>query len=106
MTSTARNQQPLGSRGQMPDRVRDRRCSECGQRRRTVRVPASSANLGPGFDVFAAALALHMELEVEETGRFVVETDLPIAKDRMNLAVRGGGEPVAVEARFYRALAG
>ena len=33
-------------------------------RRRLVRVPASSANLGPGFDVFAAALALHVELEV------------------------------------------
>jgi homoserine kinase len=58
-------------------------------RRRVVRVPASSANLGPGFDVFAAALALHMELEVEETGRFAVETDLQIATDRRNLAVRG-----------------
>jgi homoserine kinase len=59
------------------------------QRRRLVRVPASSANLGPGFDVLAAALALHMELEVVETGRFAVETDLPIARDRRNLAVRG-----------------
>ncbi len=59
------------------------------QRRRTVRVPASSANLGPGFDTFAAALALHMELEVEETGRFAVETDLRIATDRRNLCVRG-----------------
>jgi homoserine kinase len=58
-------------------------------RRRVVRVPASSANLGPGFDAFAAALSLHMELEVEETGRFAVETDLPIATDRRNLAVRG-----------------
>lgn len=60
------------------------------QRRRLVRVPASSANLGPGFDVFAAALALHMELEVRETpGVFGVETELPIARDRRNLAVRG-----------------
>jgi homoserine kinase len=58
-------------------------------RRRVVRVPASSANLGPGFDAFAAALALHMELEVEETGTFAVETDLQIATDRRNLAVRG-----------------
>ena len=32
-------------------------------RRRLVRVPASSANLGPGYDVLAAAVALHMELE-------------------------------------------
>jgi homoserine kinase len=54
-----------------------------------VRVPASSANLGPGFDVLAAALGLHMELEVEETGRFEVRTDLAIARDRRNLAVRG-----------------
>src|SRR3954452_1374454 len=58
-------------------------------RRRVVRVPASSANLGPGFDAFAAALAVHMELEVEETGHFAVETDLKIATDRRNLAVRG-----------------
>jgi len=58
-------------------------------RRRLVRVPASSANLGPGFDTFAAALALHMELEVVETGTFAVETDLQIATDRRNLAVRG-----------------
>jgi homoserine kinase len=59
------------------------------QRRRLVRVPASSANLGPGFDVLAAALSLHTEVEVEETGRFAVETDLQIARDRRNLVVRG-----------------
>jgi homoserine kinase len=53
-----------------------------------VRVPASSANLGPGFDVLAAALALHVEVEVEETGRFAVHTDLAIARDRRNLCVR------------------
>jgi homoserine kinase len=58
-------------------------------RRRRVRVPASSANLGPGFDSFAAAVGIHMTLEVEETGRFAVETDLQIARDRRNLAVRG-----------------
>ena len=59
------------------------------RRRRLVRVPASSANLGPGFDCFCAALALHVELEVVETGRFGVETKLDIARDRRNLAVRG-----------------
>ena len=57
--------------------------------RLVVRVPASSANLGPGFDTFAAAIGLHLVLEVEETGRFAVETDLAIASDRRNLAVRG-----------------
>jgi len=29
--------------------------------RRTVRVPASSANLGPGFDALALALSLYLE---------------------------------------------
>ena len=54
-----------------------------------MRVPASSANLGPGFDVMGAALDLHMEVEVVETGRFAVHTDLRIARDRRNLIVRG-----------------
>jgi homoserine kinase len=58
-------------------------------RRRLVRVPASSANLGPGFDAFGAALALHVEVLVQETGEFGVVTDLPIARDRRNLCVRG-----------------
>src|SRR3954451_16497970 len=58
------------------------------ERRRLVRVPASSANLGPGVDAFAAALALHTEIEVVETGRFAVVTDLASAKERPDLAVR------------------
>jgi homoserine kinase len=57
-------------------------------RRRLIRVPASSANLGPGFDVMAAALALPLELEVVETGRFAVHTDLDVPADRNNLVVR------------------
>src|SRR5882724_5214612 len=57
-------------------------------RRRVVRVPASSANLGPGFDCMAAALALTLTLEVEETGSFAVESDLPVARGRENLCVR------------------
>jgi homoserine kinase len=57
-------------------------------RRRLVRVPASSANLGPGFDVFAAALTLHLEVEVQETGEFSVETDLKVPRDKTNLVVR------------------
>jgi len=57
-------------------------------RRRVVRVPASTANLGPGFDVMAAALALHLELEVRETGTFAVHTELDVPRDRSNLIVR------------------
>ena len=51
-------------------------------------MPASSANLGPGFDCMAAALSLHLELEVIETGRFAVDTELAVAKGRENLCVR------------------
>jgi homoserine kinase len=57
-------------------------------RRRVVRVPASSANLGPGFDCMAAALSLELEVEVEETGEFAVHTELPVPRDRQNLCVR------------------
>ncbi|MFL5842725.1 MAG: homoserine kinase [Thermoleophilaceae bacterium] len=58
-------------------------------RRRLVRVPASSANLGPGYDCLAAALSLHLELEVEETGEFAVQSDLEgVPRDRSNLCVQ------------------
>ncbi len=54
-----------------------------------MRVPASSANLGPGYDVLAAALDLGLELTVEETGEFAVECDVPgVPLDRDNLCVR------------------
>jgi len=52
-----------------------------------VRVPASSANLGPGFDCFAAALGLFLELEVSEANGFELVTDLAVRRDRSNLAV-------------------
>jgi homoserine kinase len=58
-------------------------------RRRLVRVPASSANLGPGYDVLAAAVSLYLELEVEETGEFSLDPgglDVPTGRD--NLIVR------------------
>jgi homoserine kinase len=58
-------------------------------RRRLVKVPATSANLGPGYDVLAAALALHLELEVEESGSFSVDAGgLGVPLDRSNLCVR------------------
>ncbi len=58
-------------------------------RRRLVRVPASSANLGPGYDVLAAALSLYLELEVTEAGEFSVDPgDQPVPDDRSNLCVR------------------
>ncbi len=59
------------------------------RRRRLVRVPSSTANLGPGYDVLAAALSPSLELEVEETGEFAVQCDVPgVSLDRDNLCVR------------------
>jgi homoserine kinase len=58
-------------------------------RRRLVRVPASSANLGPGYDVLAAALDIHLELEVSEVGELQVDPGgdgLPAGRE--NLCVR------------------
>jgi homoserine kinase len=36
----------------------------------------------------AAAVGLHLQLEVRETGRFAIETDLPVSRGRENLCVR------------------
>ncbi|HEX2849202.1 MAG TPA: homoserine kinase [Acidimicrobiales bacterium] len=56
-----------------------------------ARVPASSANLGPGFDTLALALALYVEVEVTEADRLTITTsgegsDLPA--DASHLAAR------------------
>jgi homoserine kinase len=59
------------------------------ERRRLVRVPASSANLGPGYDVLAAALSLHLELEVTEAAEFSFDAGGSGAPEtRDNLCVR------------------
>ncbi|HEX5763064.1 MAG TPA: homoserine kinase [Solirubrobacterales bacterium] len=58
-------------------------------RHRLVRVPATSANLGPGYDTMAAALDLFLELEVEEVGAYSFDgggLDVPTGRD--NLVVR------------------
>jgi homoserine kinase len=58
-------------------------------RRRLVRVPASSANLGPGYDAMAAALAMFLELEVEEAGEFSFDPGgIDVPTDRDNLIVQ------------------
>lgn len=38
-----------------------------------LRLPATSANLGPGFDALALALKLHLEIEAEAAGEFHIE---------------------------------
>jgi homoserine kinase len=63
----------------------------------TVRVPASSANLGPGFDVLALALDLHLEVEARESSKTSIAWDgkgggeVPLT--RKNLLVRAAQEP-------------
>ena len=63
----------------------------------TVRVPASSANLGPGFDVLALALDLHLEVEASESSKTSVAWDgegageVPLT--RKNLLIRSAQEP-------------
>ena len=52
-------------------------------------MPASSANLGPGYDVLAAAVSLHLDLEVEEVGEFSFEPGgMDVPTGRENLIVR------------------
>ena len=58
---------------------------------RRARCPASSANLGPGFDTLAIALALHVEVAVRPAARLTVRAegegrDLPA--DQTHLAAR------------------
>jgi homoserine kinase len=56
-----------------------------------ARAPASSANLGPGFDTLAVALELYVEVDVEDAGTLTVHAegegaDLPA--DASHLAAR------------------
>ena len=58
-----------------------------------VRVPATSANLGPGFDALGLALALHNEVMAEEADGVDVslrgEGATELARDADNMVVRG-----------------
>jgi homoserine kinase len=72
-------------------------------RRRRVRVPGSSANLGPGFDTMAAALSVQMELEVSETGAFSVQSDVNgLPTDESNLCVRAFADLHPTEGLEFR----
>lgn len=68
-----------------------------------ARAPASSANLGPGFDTLAVALALHVEVQVEEADTLTVRTEgegAELPADATHLAAR-----VAVSVRGHDRLA-
>lgn len=56
-----------------------------------ARAPASSANLGPGFDTLALALNLHVEVDVQPAAELSLQTEgegSDIPSDRNHLAAR------------------
>jgi homoserine kinase len=71
-----------------------------------LRAPASSANLGPGFDCVGVALELWNELEVTEGSGVVVEgvgaDELPA--DETNLAVRAYARLADPEGKRFRLI--
>ena len=73
-----------------------------------VSVPATSANVGPGFDVLGVALALHNEADLAEADDFQVELSgegadgLP--RDERNLVVRGARLVYERAGRPFRGL--
>ena len=71
-----------GQLRERPERGRAGGLRGMTRRRRLVRVPASSANLGPGYDVMAAAVSLYLELEVEEAGEFSFDPGGADVRDR------------------------
>jgi homoserine kinase len=76
-------------------------------RRRLVRVPASSANLGPGYDVMAAAVAMFLELEVEESGDFSFDPGgIDVPTGRENLIVRAFESLHSADGIAFRLRAG
>jgi homoserine kinase len=74
-----------------------------------VTVPASSTNLGPGFDVLGVALALHNVAELAEADGVRVEVEgegagsLP--RDERNIVVRGARLVYQAAGRPFRGLA-
>jgi homoserine kinase len=67
----------------------------------TVRVPATVANLGAGFDVLAAAVGIHAELTLAPADRpRVVVTGADVPQDGSNLIYRSAA--AAAEALGYR----
>lgn len=57
-----------------------------------IRVPASTANLGPGFDCLSLALSLYMEITAEVSSRWALELEgegaSTLPRDDRNLIVR------------------
>ena len=60
-----------------------------------ARVPASSANLGPGFDALAVALSLYLEVSLEVADNFSITSEgfgARLFDDERNLGARVAAE--------------
>ena len=74
-----------------------------------VRVPATSANLGPGFDALGLALGLYNEVTAEEADAVTVKIEgegvgrLPVTHD--NVVARGVRQAYEAAARPFRGVA-
>lgn len=72
-----------------------------------ARVPASTANLGPGYDVLALALSLHCEVTIEPAAALVITaegegSDLPRGREHLAAVVARqvlGHDRVAIHVR-------
>jgi len=55
----------------------------------TVRVPATTSNVGPGFDCFGMALSLHLEVDARFADKLCVTAEgAEVPLDRTNLVVK------------------
>ena len=74
-----------------------------------VRIPATSANLGPGFDALGLALALHNEVGAEERDGVSVKIDGEgadrLARDGANVVARGVKLAYEAAGRAFRGCA-
>jgi homoserine kinase len=74
-----------------------------------VTVPATSANVGPGFDALGIALALHNVVELEEAEDISVGIDgegaATLPRDGQNVVVRGARLVYERAGRSFRGLA-
>ncbi|NLT58061.1 MAG: homoserine kinase [Clostridiales bacterium] len=67
-----------------------------------LRVPATSANLGSGFDSIGVALSLYNYVTFEESDRVLVECDDDVPKDEHNLIIDSAKRAYAQAGRpFY-----
>jgi homoserine kinase len=74
-----------------------------------VRVPASSANLGPGFDALGLALGLYNEIEVSESDRITItiagEGSGELAANETNVVARAVRAAYEAAGRSFRGCA-